>query len=210
MLPSETRPAPARESYVTTALEPTDCKPFSSDRCPQTTMKRHSTSGSSIARRSISRHSSSGGTYPPQRPPSPPSQTYHPSHLPRALPTTALLESLAGASHYSGIRVEPDATKPRQHPERRASHAEVKHDHQRAIFERSWHIDAAFEVRRVDNLSPSLSLNSASIQDPLSKCKGFREYAAQVSCPCLLNMACAHSFPCIVVCAGEQFCQCEH
>jgi hypothetical protein len=93
---------------------------------------------------------------------SPPSQTYHRSILPQSVPTPALVESVAGAAHYSGIRVDPDTLK-RRHSghDRRASHTQVKADHHRVmadlkelyackptleIFERSWNKDAVFEV----------------------------------------------------------------
>jgi hypothetical protein len=94
--------------------------------------------------------------------PSPPSLTYHRSILPQSVPTPALVESVAGAAHYSGVRVDPD-TLNRRHSshDRRASHTQVKVDHDRAmadlkelyackptleIFERSWSKDAVLEV----------------------------------------------------------------
>ncbi|KAK0228361.1 hypothetical protein IW262DRAFT_1264011 [Armillaria fumosa] len=111
------------------------------------------------------------------RSPSPPSQTFHSSILPHSIPTPALLESVAGAAHYSGVKVDPEALKHRRASmDRRSSANEsVKADHQRImadlkelyccrptveIFERSWNKDAVFE-------------------DPLSYCKGYNEYAAQ-------------------------------
>ncbi|KAK0210569.1 hypothetical protein DFS33DRAFT_1370990 [Desarmillaria ectypa] len=112
------------------------------------------------------------------RSPSPPSQTFHSSILPHSIPTPALLESVAGAAHYSGIKVDPEALKHRRASmERREScnNEPVKADHQRImadlkelyccrptveIFERSWNKNAVFE-------------------DPLSYCKGYNEYAAQ-------------------------------
>lgn len=108
--------------------------------------------------------SDSQSSYPPPRSPSPPSITYHPSILPRSVPTPALVESVAGAAHYSGIRIEPET----QLKHRRSSHgehtvhSELKADHRRVladlkelyccrptleIFERSWSRDAVFEVR---------------------------------------------------------------
>ncbi|KAJ7721076.1 hypothetical protein DFH07DRAFT_872212 [Mycena maculata] len=106
-----------------------------------------------------------------------PSQTHHHSLLPAAVPTTALVESVAGAAHYSGSHVEPPPTKHRHssHDAEAHSHTAVKGDHKRVledlralyecrptaeIFERSWHPDAVFE-------------------DPFALAKGFREYAAQ-------------------------------
>lgn len=119
--------------------------------------------------RSASRSSrmSSSSSSPNHRPrsPSPPSQTFHPSILPRSVPTPALVESVAGGAHYSGIKVEHDPSKHTTHPsmDRRRSSGEVdvKADHHRVladlqelyccrptqeIFERSWHKDAVFEV----------------------------------------------------------------
>ncbi|KAF8061493.1 hypothetical protein FPV67DRAFT_1673130 [Lyophyllum atratum] len=122
--------------------------------------------------RTLSRGSTSSN---PPRSPSPPSLTYHPTILP--IPTPALVESVAGAAHYSGIKLEIEAPLKR----RQSSHdagdifTELKPSHQRVlddlkelyccrptleIFERSWNKDAEFE-------------------DPLSKCKGYNEYAAQ-------------------------------
>jgi hypothetical protein len=112
----------------------------------------------------------------PPRSPSPPSLTYHPSILPRSVPTPALVESVAGAAHYSGIRIEPES----QLQHRRSSHgehdvhSELKADHRRVladlkelyccrptleIFERSWSRDASFEVR-YDPFNISYGANS--------------------------------------------------
>ncbi|KAG7452691.1 uncharacterized protein BT62DRAFT_18530 [Guyanagaster necrorhizus] len=112
------------------------------------------------------------------RSPSPPSQTFHSSILPHPIPTPALVESVAGAAHYSGVKVDPETLKHRRASiDRRetSTNEPVKADHQRImadlkelyccrptmeIFERSWNKDAVFE-------------------DPLSYCKGYKEYAAQ-------------------------------
>ncbi|KAJ6547338.1 hypothetical protein B0H19DRAFT_1165099 [Mycena capillaripes] len=102
-----------------------------------------------------------------------PTQTKHTSILP-TVPTPALVESVAGGAHYSGSNIEPLKHRHSSHDSPQ-THTELKADHHRVlddiralfecrptpeIFERSWHKDAVFE-------------------DPLSKCKGFREYAAQ-------------------------------
>jgi hypothetical protein len=42
---------------------------------------------------------------PHERPPSPPTQTFHPSLLPNALPTDGLFSSAVGGAHYSGAHV---------------------------------------------------------------------------------------------------------
>ncbi|KAF5386818.1 hypothetical protein D9615_001812 [Tricholomella constricta] len=119
------------------------------------------------------RLSSSSGSHP--RSPSPPSLTYHPTIIP--IPTPALVESVAGAAHYSGIKLDHETSL----KHRRGSHdtgdihTQLKPGHKRVledlkelygcrptleIFERSWNKDAEFE-------------------DPLSKCKGYNQYAAQ-------------------------------
>lgn len=113
---------------------------------------------------------------PPPRSPSPPSQTFHPSILPHSVPTPALVESVAGGAHYSGVKVDSDTQL--KHHRTNSCHqspAELNIDHRRVlddlkelfccrptreIFDRSWNRDAVFE-------------------DPLSKCYGYAEYAAQ-------------------------------
>jgi len=117
-------------------------------------------------------HYSSSSSSPP-RTPSPPSQTYHPSIL--SMPTPGLFESAAGGAHYSGVKVDSEMLLKHRRNSSFKRHTEIKHCHQRIledltelyccrptleIFERSWHRDAEFE-------------------DPLSKCRGFDEYAAQ-------------------------------
>ncbi|KAF7304707.1 Serine-threonine kinase receptor-associated protein [Mycena kentingensis (nom. inval.)] len=103
-----------------------------------------------------------------------PTQTRHSSLLPAAVPTTALVESVAGAAHYSGSSVEPLKHRHSSH-EPQEDHSVLKDGHQQVlndlrelyecrptpvIFARSWHKDAVFE-------------------DPLVHAQGFREYAAQ-------------------------------
>ncbi|KAF8638515.1 hypothetical protein AX16_010498 [Volvariella volvacea WC 439] len=104
-----------------------------------------------------------------------PTQTFHPPLLP--FPTSALVESVAGAAHYSGARVDPDSLLKHRHAglDSPGRHTELHCEHERIlndlkelyscrpnleIFKRSWSHDATFE-------------------DPLSSCKGFGEYAAQ-------------------------------
>lgn len=113
----------------------------------------------------------------PARSPSPPSQTYHPSILPHSVPTPALVESVAGGAHYAGVKVDSDSILKHRRSSTSQSHTVLKHDHQRIlddltelyccrptleIFERSWSKNAEFE-------------------DPLTKCKGYKQYVAQVS-----------------------------
>ncbi|KAJ7285620.1 hypothetical protein C8J57DRAFT_1285365 [Mycena rebaudengoi] len=132
---------------------------------PEPTLTHHrSPSSSQTHHRSPSTSSYTNGELP--------TQTHHHSLI--TMPTPALVESVAGAAHYSGGTVEPVHRRHSSH-DRQETHTDVKGDHQRVlddirelyecrptleIFQRSWHKDAVFE-------------------DPLSKCKGFREYAAQ-------------------------------
>lgn len=102
-----------------------------------------------------------------------PTQTHHHSLLP-TVPTPALVESVAGAAHYSGSNVEPlkhrhsshDRTESHEANQKRvdAVLADVRELFEcrptPEIFARSWHKDAVFE-------------------DPLAHARGFREYAAQ-------------------------------
>lgn len=107
--------------------------------------------------------------YPPPRSPSPPTLTYHPQILPQVIPTPSLVESVAGAAHYSGVKVNSGSG---IHHRRRSStaleqHTELKEEHGYVmkdlvelyccrptpeIFERSWTKDATFEVNNVSNL----------------------------------------------------------
>ena len=102
-----------------------------------------------------------------ERPRSPPSPTltYHPSLFPANIPTPALLESVAGGAHYSGVRIERDTRKVRRNSSGiRTSHLQIKADHQqvvddltelyccrptRELLDRRWRPDAQFEVRRI-------------------------------------------------------------
>ncbi|TFK55270.1 hypothetical protein OE88DRAFT_1027467 [Heliocybe sulcata] len=98
--------------------------------------------------------------------------------LPPILPTPSLIESLSGASHYSGATAEHhDKHSARKSSEGRRPSAVMELSDQRKqviddlkelfccrptreIFDRSWREDAVFE-------------------DPLCSCKGRSEYAAQ-------------------------------
>jgi len=138
-------------------------------------------------------------TTPPsshERPRSPPSPTltFHPSILPANIPTPALLESVAGGAHYSGVKIERDTSKIRRSSSgKHTSHMQIKGDHQqvlddltelyccrptREILERRWRPDARFEVRRIW-LIDCTGLNEY-FQNSLCQCTGFDQYAAQV------------------------------
>ncbi|KAG5645808.1 hypothetical protein DXG03_005149 [Asterophora parasitica] len=97
------------------------------------------------------------------RSPSPPTLTYHPTILP--LPTPALVESVAGAAHYSGIKLDHETSLHRRRSSHEAGdvHTELKESHKRVlkdlrelyecrptteIFERSWNVDAEFESQQ--------------------------------------------------------------
>ncbi|EAU88187.2 hypothetical protein CC1G_03859 [Coprinopsis cinerea okayama7 len=123
-----------------------------------------------------SRSPSHTSTGPPPRSPSPPSQIFHKSLSIPPVPTPALLESVAGAAHYSGVPVDGSTGKRRRRSSARPTDVKnLKPDHQRVlddlkelycgrpsveIFERSFRKDAVFE-------------------DPLSRCTGVDEIAAQ-------------------------------
>ncbi|KAG5639594.1 hypothetical protein H0H81_010796 [Sphagnurus paluster] len=115
-------------------------------------------------RRTLSREST--GSNPP-RSPSPTTLTYHPTILP--IPTPALVESVAGAAHYSGVRLEHMSSLKRRRSSHDAGdvHTQLKPSHQRVledlrelyecrptleIFERSWNKNAEFEVRFFESL----------------------------------------------------------
>ncbi|KAF5324445.1 hypothetical protein D9611_004314 [Ephemerocybe angulata] len=118
---------------------------------------------------------------PPPRSPSPPSQTFHAASILPSVPTPSLLESVAGAAHYSGVKLDPEAIAQKRRRRSLSAHRASEDGevgsaaHQRVlddlkelfccrptteIFERSWRKDATF-------------------QDPLSVCTGYDEYAAQ-------------------------------
>ncbi|KAH9483743.1 hypothetical protein JR316_0003219 [Psilocybe cubensis] len=127
-------------------------------------------------RRTLSQDSTrSHKSYRLTRSPSPPTQTFHPSHILHPVPTPALVESVAGGAHYAGARVDSDVVLKHRRSSGSRPHTVLKHDHEQIlkdltelyscrptldIFERSWSKDAEFE-------------------DPFCKCKGFDEYAAQ-------------------------------
>ena len=112
-----------------------------------------------------------------------------------SVPTPALLESLAGGAHYSGVKIDHDTSKARRNSHGKPSnHLEVEADHKKVIddlqelyccrptleiFERRWRPDAIFEVRYPFNILQGVLIYCR--QDPLIRCKGFDEYAAQVS-----------------------------
>lgn len=98
--------------------------------------------------------------------PEPPSQTFHP---PGILPAVPVVESVVGGAHYAGVRVDTLNHREQRRPsEGSTDHQAILDDLEELyccrptteIFRRSWHSDAEFE-------------------DPLSKCKGYSEYAAQ-------------------------------
>lgn len=122
-----------------------------------------------------------------------PSQIHHHPTIFHSVPTPALVESVAGGAHYAGVRVDSDTvSKHRRGSQDRQNHTEIKNDHQRImhdlqelyscrptldIFDRSWSKNAVFEVSPVSLDAQNLTMLS---QDPLCKCKGYAEYAAQV------------------------------
>jgi len=134
----------------------------------------------------------------PERPrsPSSPTITYHPSLFPANLPTPALLESVAGGAHYSGVRIERDSGKARRNSAGiRTSHIQIRGDHQQVVddlnelyccrptrenLERRWRPEARLEVRLVIQVIQTHNMTDI-LQNPFCNCMGFDEYAAQVS-----------------------------
>ena len=108
-------------------------------------------------------HSPSHSVHLRPRSPSPPRQTFHPPSIIPSVPTPALLGSLAGGAHYSGIKVDGDTTKRRRRSsvQRESSLGEISGGHQRVvddlnelyccrptveIFDRTWRKDGQFQV----------------------------------------------------------------
>ncbi|ETW85544.1 hypothetical protein HETIRDRAFT_246944, partial [Heterobasidion irregulare TC 32-1] len=115
---------------------------------------------------------------PRPRSPSPPSQTHHHTHFLHAVPTPALLQSVAGAAHYSGVDPVKERSiatrrmnslehdRGRAGPKRHSSAADEGADHRAVvddlkelyecrptteILERRWRRDASFEVCRTNS-----------------------------------------------------------
>ncbi|KAJ7219066.1 hypothetical protein GGX14DRAFT_355775 [Mycena pura] len=103
-----------------------------------------------------------------------PSQTHHHSILPTAVPTPALVESVAGGAHYSGSNVEPLKHRHSSH-DQQSTHTELKADHKRVLAD----IRELYECRPTPEIFARLWHPDAEFEDPLSKCRGFRQYAAQ-------------------------------
>ncbi|KAF9264885.1 hypothetical protein L218DRAFT_862445 [Marasmius fiardii PR-910] len=123
------------------------------------------------------RRSSSGHSHT-ARPASPPSQTFHPSILPRSVPTPALVESVASAAHYSGARVDTETTAHRRSSSQRrsSSHHDVKEEHRKVLED----LKELYECRPTTELLKRSWDENAVFEDPLVSCKGYHEYAAQV------------------------------
>ncbi|KAG7092250.1 hypothetical protein E1B28_008615 [Marasmius oreades] len=122
------------------------------------------------------RRSSSGHSHT-ARSTSPPSQTFHPSILPRSVPTPCLVESVASAAHYSGARVDADTTNHRRSnsDRRSSSHLNVQEDHRKVMKD----LKELYECRTTVELLKSSWHEQAIFEDPLVSCKGYDEYAAQ-------------------------------
>ncbi|KAH9977196.1 hypothetical protein BGW80DRAFT_1287917 [Lactifluus volemus] len=121
------------------------------------------------------------------RPPSPllPTHTYHSSLLPRSIPTPALLDSVAGAAHYSGV----DSVNQRRRSLRGDSQI-----HRRESARRQSTLPAGpnlFHLAVMDDLKDMYEGHAtkqmlqrrwrkdAEYEDPLTRCRGFHEIAPQ-------------------------------
>ena len=147
----------------------------------------------------------------PDSPDSPlPSQTYHSPILPGPIPLPALFESAASGAHYTGGKVDgrSDLWHRRSSASQHHPHTELNHGHHRVlddltelyccrptleIFERSWNMDAEFEVRVFLSLAARWVLTAAAfLKNPVCKSSGYKEYAAQV---CLRSMFITYDHP---------------
>jgi len=114
----------------------------------------------------------------PERPrsPSSPTITYHPSLFPANLPTPALLESVAGGAHYSGVRIERDSGKARRNSAGiRTSHIQIRGDHQQVVDD----LNELYCCRPTRENLERRWRPEARLENPFCNCMGFDEYAAQ-------------------------------
>jgi len=123
----------------------------------------------------MSRRRSRSTTSPIKAPPSPPlpTQTYH--HASILVPTPALVESVAGAAHYSGIKVDTATTKRRHSShESHAIHSDaVETSHRRVLSD----LSELYNCRPTPELFNRAWNTDATVEHPLSHCEGFNEYA---------------------------------
>ncbi|TFK26441.1 hypothetical protein FA15DRAFT_667530 [Coprinopsis marcescibilis] len=131
---------------------------------------------STVSHQSHRRSGSHSSTRSPPRSPSPPRQTFHPSLIIKPVPTPALLESVAGAAHYSGARPEGDTGKRRRRSSaHQADIGKISADHQR-IFE---DLKELYCCRPTKQIFERSFAKDVTFEDPLSKCAGINQVMSQ-------------------------------
>jgi hypothetical protein len=91
------------------------------------------------------------------------------------VPTPALVESVAGGAHYSGVKVDTESLWRRRRSSANQPHTELRHNHQRVLDD----LTELYCARPTLEILESSWNKDAQFEDPLCKCKGFDEYAAQ-------------------------------
>jgi len=119
----------------------------------------------------------SSPTYPPSRPPSPPTITHHPSPtlLPKGIPPAGLVNSVAGAAHYSSVRRTSEGERARASFGRGISDEGLSAGRKRVLAD----MKELFCSRPTIEILERTWSPNAVFEDPLSKCIGFKEYAPQ-------------------------------
>ncbi|KAH9057138.1 hypothetical protein EDB83DRAFT_2390402 [Lactarius deliciosus] len=138
--------------------------------------------------------SPSASLHPLPRPPSPthsnlPTQIYHSSLLPRSIPTPALLDSVAGGAHYSGVESVNERRRSllRNHPQspnavqafgqRRQSNlpGAASASHLATMDD----LKEMYEGRSTKEIIQKRWQKGAEYEDPYTRCKGLSEIAPQ-------------------------------
>ncbi|KAF7978134.1 hypothetical protein HWV62_1573 [Athelia sp. TMB] len=111
-----------------------------------------------------------------ERPRSPgnPTLTHHTSHFNTNFPTPSLLESVAGGAHYAGVKIDTRKIR-RTSAGVPSNHLEIKGDHRRVIED----LQELYCCRPTPEILARRWRPDAQFEDPLCKCQGYKEYAAQ-------------------------------
>ncbi|KAI9455601.1 hypothetical protein BJY52DRAFT_1385811, partial [Lactarius psammicola] len=139
--------------------------------------------------------SPSSSLHPLPHPPSPshytnlPTQIYHSSLLPRSIPTPALLDSVAGGAHYSGVESVNERRRSliRGHSHATCNGQGLGHRRQSNIpgAASASHLAAMddlkemYEGRATKEMMQKLWQKGAEYEDPYTRCKGLSEIAPQ-------------------------------
>jgi len=118
-----------------------------------------------------------------------PTHTYHSSLLPRSIPTVALLDSVVGGAHYSGVESVNERRR-----SIRNSHAQTLHDGGVSLNRRSsilpsepnrFHLTVLDDIKDMyEGFATKEMLQKrwrkdAEYEDPYTRCKGLSEIAPQ-------------------------------